>query len=31
MFNREHWAQDPKKIAETGLQKIRDLIAAALA
>ena len=29
MFNREHWAQDPKIVAETGLRKIRDLIAAA--
>lgn len=29
LFNREHWAQDPKTIAETGLRKMLDLIASA--
>ena len=27
LFNREHWKQDPKQVAETGLQKMRELIA----
>ena len=27
MFNREHWKQDPRVVAETGLKKMRDLIA----
>jgi sugar phosphate isomerase/epimerase len=27
MFNREHWSQDPKLVADTGLRKIRELIA----
>jgi sugar phosphate isomerase/epimerase len=31
MFNREHWKQDPKQVAATGLRKMRDLIGAALA
>lgn len=31
MFNPTHWQQDPKVVAETGLKKIRDLIAAAQA
>lgn len=29
MFNREHWKQDPKVVAETGLRKMREGIAAA--
>ena len=28
MFNREHWKQDPKVVAETGIRKMRELIAA---
>jgi sugar phosphate isomerase/epimerase len=28
MFNREHWKQDPKVVAETGLKKMRELIVA---
>ncbi len=31
MFNREHWDQDPRQVAATGLRKMRDLIASALA
>ena len=31
MFNRDHWKQDPKQVAATGLQKMRDQIASALA
>ena len=31
MFNREHWAQDPNVVAETGLRKITEQIARALA
>lgn len=31
MFNREHWAQDPNVVAETGLRKINEQIARALA
>ena len=31
MFNREHWAQDPRQVAETGLRKMRELINAPLA
>lgn len=30
MFNREHWKQDAKVVAETGLRKMREGIAAAL-
>lgn len=30
MFNREHWKQDPKVVAATGLDKMRSLIASAL-
>ncbi len=30
MFNEEHWKQDPKLVADTGLRKIREQIAAAL-
>ena len=26
MFNRDHWAQDPKVVAETGLRKMRECI-----
>jgi len=26
MFNREHWAQDPRRVAETALEKTRALI-----
>ncbi|MBP8128676.1 MAG: sugar phosphate isomerase/epimerase [Candidatus Hydrogenedentes bacterium] len=29
LFRREHWEQDPKAVAETGLRKMRDNIAAA--
>ena len=29
LFNREHWKQDPKVVAETGLRKMRESIAAA--
>lgn len=28
-FNREHWKQDPKQVAETGLRKMRECIAKA--
>jgi len=31
MFNPEHYKQDPKLVAETGLKKMRDLIASAMA
>ncbi len=31
MFNREHWKQDPKVVAETGLRKMREQVARALA
>ena len=31
MFNPEHYKQDPKLVAETGLKKMRDLIASATA
>ncbi|MDX9975280.1 MAG: sugar phosphate isomerase/epimerase [FCB group bacterium] len=30
LFNREHWKQDPKEVARTGLQKMKDTIATAL-
>lgn len=30
LFNREHWKLDPKEVARTGLQKMKDVIAAAL-
>lgn len=29
LFNREHWKQDPKQVAETGLRKMRECIAKA--
>ncbi len=29
LFNREHWKQDPKVVAETGLRKMRECIAKA--
>lgn len=29
LFNREHWKMDPKVVAQTGLQKMRDCIAKA--
>lgn len=31
MFNREHWSQDPNVVAETGLRKMTEQIARALA
>jgi sugar phosphate isomerase/epimerase len=31
MFNKAHWEQDPKQVAATGLEKMRGLIASALA
>ncbi len=31
MFNREHWAQDPLVVCQTGIRKLREQIARALA
>lgn len=31
LFNKEHWAMDPKVVAETGLRKMREVVEKALA
>ena len=31
MFNRDHWQQDPAVVAKTGMEKVRALIASAMA
>jgi sugar phosphate isomerase/epimerase len=30
LFNRDYWKQDPKRVAKTGLEKLKNVVAAAL-